>query len=157
MRIQAFERGSFGLMLAIVPLVGGCNQQAGQSPERLVTVAFAEPAVPAAGESNAPASTVPDAPSAPAGKAEVVPAALEEKPLPPTIKASGPLGEIIKLAQAGVDDEVMLTYITNSTSIFGLTSDEIIYLNDIGVANNVVTTIIEHDQAMKQFWADAAK
>lgn len=157
MKTQAFERGSFGLMLAIVPLVGGCNQQAGQSPEQLVTIAFAEPAVPAAAESNAPASTVLDAPSAPAVKAEAVPTALQEKPLPPTIRASGPLTEIIKLAQAGVDDVVMLTYITNSTSTFGLTSDEIIYLNDIGVPNHIVTTIIEHDQAMKQFWADAAK
>src|SRR5207247_5322719 len=94
---------------------------------------------------------------APAEKPEPVPAALEEKSLPPSIKASSPLAEIIKLAQAGVDDVVMLTFITNSTSTFGLSSDEIIYLNDIGVANNIVTTIIEHDQAMKQFWTNAAQ
>lgn len=145
-------------MLAIVPLVGGCNQQTGESPQSLVTVAFAEPAVPAVAETNAtPAPAVPEAPPVPAGKAEAVPAALDEKPLPPTIKAFGPVAEVIKLAQAGVDEAVMLTFITNSTSTFSLTSDEIIYLNDIGIANNVVTTMIEHDQATKQFWANAAQ
>ena len=157
MKIQFLKRGNLGLMLAIVPLVGGCNQRTAQSPESLVTVAFAEPAVQAAAESSATPAPVSDAPAAPTGKAEAVPAALEEKPLPSTVKASGPLAEVIKLAQAGVDDEVMLTYITNSTSTFGLTSDEIIYLNDIGVGDNVVTTIIEHDQAMKQYWANAAQ
>jgi hypothetical protein len=158
MKTQLFKRGSSGLLLIVLPLIGACNQQMDKSPEDLVTVAFAEPTVQAAAETNAAtAPAVAETPLAPVENPEPVPAALEAKPLPPSIKASGPLAEVIKLAQAGVDDVVMLTYITNSTSTFGLSSDEIIYLNDIGVPNNVVTTIIEHDQAMKQFWANAAQ
>src|SRR5689334_19040191 len=100
MKTQLSKRGSFGLMLALIPLVGGCSPQTGESPQNLVTFALAEPAAPAAGENNP--SSVPalsEAATSPAGKAEAAPAALEEKPLPPTIKASSPVAEVIKLAQ----------------------------------------------------------
>src|SRR5436190_20494832 len=151
MKTRSFNRGSLWLLLAMIPLLAGCDQQSATSSQGFIAVAAAEPAVPAVAGTNAsPAAAIPETTAAPAEKPEPVPAALEEKPLPPSIKASSPLAEVIKLAQAGVDDEVMLTFITNSTSTFGLSSDEIIYLNDIGVANNIVTTIIEHDQAMKQ-------
>ena len=158
MKTQSFNRGGLWLLLAMIPLLAGCDQQSATSSQGIIAVAAAEPAVPAVAGTNAsPAAAIPETKAAPAEKPEPVPAALEEKPLPPSIKASSPLAEVIKLAQAGVDDEVMLTFITNSTSTFGLSSDEIIYLNDIGVANNVVTTIIEHDQVMKQFWTNAAQ
>jgi len=157
MKTQSFNRGGLWLLLAMIPLLAGCDQQSATSSQGIIAVAAAEPAVPAVAGTNASPAAIPETTAAPAEKPEPAPAALEEKPLPPSIKASSPLAEVIKLAQAGVDDEVMLTFITNSTSTFGLSSDEIIYLNDIGVANNVVTTIIEHDQAMKQFWTNAAQ
>jgi len=72
MKTQFFRRGSLGLMAALIPLVAGCDQQTARSPESLVTVAFAEPAVPDAKATPAPADSA--APSAPAGKAEAVPA-----------------------------------------------------------------------------------
>ncbi len=158
MKIQFFKRGSLGLMVAMVPLVGGCDQQTDRSPQGLVTVAFAEPAIQALADSNAtPAAAVPEAPSAPPGKAKAAPASLDEKPLPPSIKAIGPVAEVIKLAQAGVDERIMLTFITNSSSTFSLGSDEIIYLNDLGVPNDAITAMIEHDQAAKQSWADTVQ
>ncbi|HEU0040377.1 MAG TPA: DUF6600 domain-containing protein, partial [Verrucomicrobiae bacterium] len=158
MKTQSFNRGGLWLMLAMIPLLAGGDQQTATSSQGFIALASAEPAVPAVAGTNASlALAIPETTAAPAEKPEPVPAALEEKPLPSSIKASSPLAEVIKLAQAGVDDVVMLTFITNSTSTFGLSSDEIIYLNDIGVPNNVVTTIIEHDQAMKQFWTNAAE
>jgi hypothetical protein len=60
---------------------------------------------------------------------------------------SSTAAEIVKLAQAGVDEGVMLAFVTNSPHIFNLTSDQIIYLNDIGVPESVVAAMILRDQA----------
>jgi len=48
-----------------------------------------------------------------------------------------------------------MAYITNSSTFFNVTSDAIVYLNDLGVANDVITALIQHDatpemQARKQ-------
>ena len=72
-----------------------------------------------------------------------------EKPLPPTIKPTGPVAEVVKLANSGLDDSVMLAFVTNSTSTFNLGAEEIIYLNDIGVPGSVVTAMIQRDQVLK--------
>jgi hypothetical protein len=68
---------------------------------------------------------------------------------PPDINVSGPAAEVIKLARAGLDESVLLAFVTNSTSTFNLNSDQIIYLNDIGVPATVLTAMIQHDQALK--------
>jgi hypothetical protein len=57
--------------------------------------------------------------------------------------------EIIRLAEAGVDEAVMLAYVNKSSTSFNLGPDEIIYLNDIGVPSEVVMSIIQHDRALK--------
>ena len=65
--------------------------------------------------------------------------------VPPDLKVSSDLAEIIKLAQAGLSEEVMMAYITNFVRVFNLGSDEIIYLNDLGVPSSVVTAMIQQD------------
>jgi hypothetical protein len=86
----------------------------------------------------------------------VAPPKLVQNPvIPPDLKASPALEEVLKLAQAGVSQEVMMAYITSSTTFFNVTSDAIVYLNDLGVANDVITALIQHDatpemQARKQ-------
>src|SRR6185295_854378 len=72
-----------------------------------------------------------------------------EKKLPVNLKPSGATAELIKLAQAGVDEAVMLNYITNATSLFVLNSDDIIYFNDLGLAGSIVTAMMQHDQELK--------
>ncbi|HHY85320.1 MAG TPA: hypothetical protein GYA07_07260 [Verrucomicrobia bacterium] len=62
---------------------------------------------------------------------------------------SYPAREVVKLAQAGVDEGVMLAFVTNSTLVFGLTSDDIIYLNDLGVPESVVTAMLQRDQVAR--------
>jgi hypothetical protein len=73
---------------------------------------------------------------------------MAEKPIPAQVRTSGPFAEIVKLANSGMDEKVMLAFVTNSTSIFNLSADEIVYLNDIGVPAPVITTIIERDHQL---------
>src|SRR5437016_1207510 len=73
----------------------------------------------------------------------------EEKALPPNIHPARPLAEIIKLANSGVEEHVMMAYVTNSTRTFNLNAEEIIYLKDIGVPDRVVTAMILRDQTLR--------
>ena len=52
--------------------------------------------------------------------------------------------DIVKLAQAGIKEDVMLTFV-DSAGTFNLDADQIIYLRDLGVSGAVVTAMIEHD------------
>jgi hypothetical protein len=72
------------------------------------------------------------------------------KPVPPQMKPSGPVAEVIKLANAGTAESVLLAYVTNSPGLFNLEADQIIYLNDIGVPSSVVTAMLQRDLQMKQ-------
>jgi len=56
--------------------------------------------------------------------------------------------EIQKLTRAGVDERVISSYITNSAGIFDLSPDHIIYLKNVGVSPQVITVMIQHDQAL---------
>lgn len=52
--------------------------------------------------------------------------------------------EVIKLARAGIDDDVLLPFI-DSVGTFNLSADEIIFLSDLGVSRQVMTAMIQHD------------
>ncbi|MCU0784576.1 MAG: hypothetical protein MUF81_11155 [Verrucomicrobia bacterium] len=163
MKPRFFKKVSFGLALSAMPFVGACNQQTSNPPQSIITTAQAEPSVAATSNAvtstgdlagpTAPETTPPPPESGPVP----APAPNSGKTLPPNIKPSSPLGEVVKLAQSGVDESVMLSYVKNSASMFNLASDEIIYLNDIGTPNSVVTAMIQRDQALKQSWTDAAQ
>ncbi len=156
MKARFYKNVSFGLALSAMPFVGACNQGS-NAPQSFVTAAQAEPSPVVASNAVAATNTL-SGPLAPEGAPVATPAPNAGKaPLPANIKPSPALGEIVKLAQSGVDENVMLTFISNSSGLFGLGSDEIIYLNDIGVANNVITTMIQRDQSLKQSWAETAQ
>ena len=71
-------------------------------------------------------------------------------PLPADILSTSPLAQVIRLAQAGVDESVIMTFITNSSSTFNLNPDKIIYLKDIGLPDEVVTAMMQRDQQLQQ-------
>jgi hypothetical protein len=48
------------------------------------------------------------------------------------------------MAQAGIDDNVLLTYV-DSAGTFNLGADEIVYLRDLGVSSQVMVAMIQHD------------
>jgi hypothetical protein len=68
--------------------------------------------------------------------------------LPSDIEPDSPLAQVIRLAQSGVEESVLLAYVNNSGSAFNLTPDQIIYLKDLGVPNDVVTAMIQRDQQL---------
>lgn len=84
---------------------------------------------------------------------EVDPAQAEvravEQPTSPAIQLTGPATELARMAQSGVEETVMLAYVTNSASLFNLSADHVIYLSDIGVPSSVLTAMIQQDTQVK--------
>lgn len=130
------------LVAATLPLLSGCtNANSESQPTNAVSPA---PSVMAL--TNAPAPT--NAP--PVAVVPVVKPVNTELTPPETVKLSTSAGEIVRLAQSGVDSGVMLAYVTNSVHTFGLASEEIVYLNDLGVPSTVMTAMIQHDQQIRE-------
>lgn len=53
--------------------------------------------------------------------------------------------DLLKLAAAGVGDEVLLAYVENSKAAFHLSVDDIIALKDDKVGSSVIQAILNHD------------
>lgn len=53
--------------------------------------------------------------------------------------------EVVKLAQAGVEDGVVLSFIDDTEGTFNLGADQLIYLNRLGIGNNLITAMLQHD------------
>jgi hypothetical protein len=141
-----FAKWSTGLAVALIPLLAGCAQSTTSEP--VIVMAAADENVSA----DAAASTASNAPSPGVTEQNLENAPAKVISTPDTAaqsaNLSGPAAEVAKLAQSGVDENVMLAYVNNSTSTFNLGSDQIIYLNDIGVPGNVVTAMMQHDQKL---------
>ena len=142
----------FGVILAWVPFIGGCVESSQATPEPTVTTSSDEDAVmvaeePANTDGGAAIENAFDAETALVTEVENV----KEKPLPPNVRPKGPVAEVIRLAESGVDQSVMLAFVTNSTSTFNLGPEEIIYLNDIGIPSPVVTAMIQRDHTLADF------
>ncbi len=127
MKIRFFGKSTLGIALAVLWLAGDHFAQ--------LSNVQAQPAPP----TGADTSAVPPASVAP----------------PPNIPPTSPLAQVIRLTQAGVDESIILSYITNSTGTFNLDSDTIIYLSDLGVPNEVVTAMMQRDQVLQQQMATA--
>lgn len=97
---------------------------------------------------NSPAQAQPDPPPPDS--------ATESSALPPNVYPTSPLAQVIRLTQAGVDESIIMTFVTNSGSTFNLDSDKIIYLKDIGLPNEVVTVMMQRDQQLQQQMAASA-
>jgi hypothetical protein len=54
------------------------------------------------------------------------------------------LADVIKLTQSNVGDDVVLGYIKNSGNAYKPTADEILYLNDLGVSQNVINALMQN-------------
>ncbi len=77
--------------------------------------------------------------------AVVAPAELEagEIPIKP-VELSSRLQEVVKLAQSGVGDDVILAFIQNSQAPFRPTPEEIVYLTDLGISDVIITALVNH-------------
>lgn len=55
------------------------------------------------------------------------------------------VADVIKLADAGVSDDVIIAYVDKSDKTFALTTDDIIALNNSKVSPRVITAILSHE------------
>ena len=67
---------------------------------------------------------------------------------PPTLVLQAETQQIIKLAQAGLIDPVLKAYILRSTNLFQLTSEDIVYLNDVGISSEIIEAMLAHDNTL---------
>src|SRR5882672_4412034 len=65
------------------------------------------------------------------------------------VEVSPGAAEVVRLAESGVGDDVVLAFIQNSTSTFNLSADQILYLKDLGISSPVITAMLGHDGAVK--------
>ena len=68
----------------------------------------------------------------------------KDRRLPFRMQLSYWTSEIVKLAQAGIEDSVVLAFL-DDVGTFNLGADEIIYLSDLGVSSQVITAMLQHD------------
>lgn len=138
-----------GMGLIAIPFTGGCLQEAASSSATnspgVTNVAVAPGLAESADVST---NAVMEVPAVDIADADYTPIQTEG-PAPANVRTNGPVGEIIRMASSGVDQEVLAAFVTNSPAIFSLTADEVIYLNDIGVPGELVTTILHHDQVLR--------
>ena len=162
MKTRLTRKTFAALGLALVPFINGCTQQsASNTPAYITTSSVAPPVVhvaPAAPmPAEQPAPVVAEVPQ----QTEPVPASIvmtnEPVILPEKLRISQSLNEVIRLAQSGVDQGVILTYVTNSSAMFVLGAEEIVYLNDLGIDSNVITAMMQRDQSLKVSFAASAQ
>jgi len=82
-------------------------------------------------------------------------ATVPDAPPPMTAIASAPtnippaIADVIRLAESGVGDDVVLAYIQNSQATFNLGADNVLYLRDVGVSSVVITAMLNHDTMLR--------
>jgi hypothetical protein len=139
-----------GLALAL-PWINGCAQEAASAPGAVGTNALAAAVatnLPAPAEVVATNFPVPPDPTEAARPLVPDPAAAEARPLPAGLYGSPSFMEVVRMANAGVESGLMMSFVTNSAGTFNLGADQIIYLKDIGVSHEVIAKMIEHDLAI---------
>ena len=71
--------------------------------------------------------------------------ALSKDGPPPIPQLSPWTSEIVKLAQAGIDEDILLSFIDNCAGTFNLGADQIIHLTNLGVSSRAINAMIQHD------------
>ena len=104
-------------------------------------------------EAAEPAAAEGDLPGTDAGDTNVVInqeiTVLQEVPptTPPNVTLSKGVEAIVKLAQSGVSETVILTFIETTEHEYNLDAPAILYLNDIGISSTVIASMLNHDGA----------
>lgn len=155
MKTNFVRHCTLGLVASLTFFLG-CARPSAQ-PEQVVApattsaVVVAEP-LPASG----PTNTAPLADLDTSSDTNA-PAIVERIPAtarPESVALSPGLSEVVKLAQAGVGEEVILAFVDKYSGRFGVGADQILYLNDLGVPGTVITSLLKHDGVMDVKAAD---
>lgn len=65
---------------------------------------------------------------------------------PAQINLSPALDEVVRLAQSGAEESVIVAYVQKAPA-YSVSADEIIYLQDLGISDAVIKVLVEHGQA----------
>jgi hypothetical protein len=137
-------------MLALIPFFAGCDEERANSAT--VTNLSASPppiSSPALGTNqSAPAPTNQASAEATDEELANAPGKIISTPEGTSTNVSNNprLNDFVKLVQAGLGESVLMAYVTNSPTPFSLSSDDILYLNDLGTPETVVTAMLQRDQ-----------
>ncbi len=63
---------------------------------------------------------------------------------------SASAGEVLRLAESGVGEPVVLAYVENAQAPFELSAEDIIYLKDLGISAPVIAAMVRRDTALRQ-------
>ncbi len=89
------------------------------------------------------------APPPPEGQA--VPAPAPGKPETAVqVNVSPAAAEVVRLAESGLGDEVVASYVTSSQAAFNLTADDIVYLKDVGISEAIISQMMAHDRQIRE-------
>jgi hypothetical protein len=145
MKTWIFQRFALALVLASIPLFGGCDQERANSApvnDNVSDVTTSQPPAEAAMDTNqlAAGGTNQDLADAP-GQIISTPETAS------TNTSNNPqLADFVKLVQAGVGESVLMAYVTNSQAPFNVSSDDVVYLNDLGAPETVISAMLQRDQ-----------
>lgn len=64
---------------------------------------------------------------------------------------SAPAAEVLRMAEAGVAEDVLVAYVKNSDGRFELSADDILYMKDQGISTSVVTEMLNHDAQTRTY------
>lgn len=59
------------------------------------------------------------------------------------------VSDVIKLAQSGAGDDVVVAFIKGCQSPYHLSADDIVYLKNEGLSSTVLTSMLNHDNALR--------
>ncbi|HWC58084.1 MAG TPA: DUF6600 domain-containing protein [Verrucomicrobiae bacterium] len=152
MKASFIQKCSFALALAVAPFLAGCDQDsAGAATANDPTNIQAAQAQPASADSTATdTNVITDDSVATNADANLENAEGKLISTPETastnVSNNPQLTDFTKLVQAGVGESVLLAYVTNSPSAFNVSSDDILYLNDLGTPESVISAMLRKDQ-----------
>ena len=75
--------------------------------------------------------------------------ALAAESRPADAALSSNVSQVLKLAQSGVSDDVILAYVKNSYSFYNLSADDVLRLKDAGLSSLVLSAMLAHDNALR--------
>ena len=152
MRTIAFWKLVPGLLVAVIPLMSCLGEETATSASPDIINTNQDSAVSLDTFTNAPSAEIAEQ------QLENASGQVVSNTPPPVenVALSRPAAEIVRMAQAGVEENVMLSFVTNSSGTFGLSADAIVYLNDLGISSALITSMIQHDQTIRTAYVTPA-
>ena len=147
MKAQMFRSYGLALILALIPLFSGCDEQQANSAPVTNVLTNQPPADAIAADTNQDSDTnAPDPGLTEEQLADAPGKVISTPDVGSTNASNNPrLTDLVKLIQAGMGDSVLMAYVTNSPTPFNLSSDDILYLNDLGTPETVVSAMLQRD------------